>query len=57
MIRFHRLPAICIASEAWMAGLPVTLQNLYELVGAKGTVECLIEDAAEGTALITFRWK
>jgi hypothetical protein len=57
VIRFHRLPAVCIASEVWMAGLPVALRSLYDLVGATGTVECRIEAAAEGTALVTFRWK
>ena len=55
--RFHRLPAVCVGSAAWMTSLPVSLRTFYDLVGVTGTVECRIEDAAEGTALCTFRWK
>ncbi len=57
VLRFHRLPAPCIGSMRWMAALPVALRTFYELVGVKGTVECRTEDLAEGTALLTFRWK
>jgi hypothetical protein len=57
VLRCHRLPAPCIGSAPWMAALPVSLRVFYELVGVKGTVECRTEDAREGTALITFRWK
>jgi hypothetical protein len=57
VIRMHRLPAMCIASSASMAALSVGLRSLYEIVGATGTVECWIEDATEGTVLVTFRWK
>lgn len=55
--RFHRLPAVCVHSAPWMASLPVSLRTLYDLVDATGTVDCRIEDAAEGTALLTFRWR
>jgi hypothetical protein len=55
--RLHRLPAVCIGSEAWMTSLPVGLRTLYEIIGVKGTVECRIEDQAEGKALLTFRWR
>ncbi len=54
---FLGLPAPCIASEAWMAALPVGLCMLYELVRVKGTVTCRIEDAARGNARVTFRWR
>ena len=57
LARFHRLPAVCIASAPWMAALPVGLRTLYEIIGVKGTVECRIEDQDEGKALVTFRWK
>ena len=57
VIRLHRLPAWCVASTEWMASVLVALRSFYDMVGVKGTVECRIEDAAEGTALITFRWK
>ena len=40
-----------------MASLPVSLRTFYDLVAATGTVECRVEDAAQGTALVTFRWK
>jgi hypothetical protein len=55
--RIHKLPAPCIRSAPWMAALPISLATLYEIIGATGTVDCRIEDPAEGTALLTFRWK
>jgi len=55
--RFHRLPRECTSSAAWMAALPVGLRTLYEIVGAKGTVECRFEDASQETVLVTFRWR
>ena len=54
---FHRLPAVCVGSAKWMASLSVSMCTLYDLVGASGTVECRIEDAAQGMALCTFRGK
>jgi hypothetical protein len=55
--RFRRLPAICVASAAWMDALIAGLRSLYSVVGATGTVERSIEDAAQGTVLVTFRWR
>lgn len=57
VLRVHRLPPVIIGSRAWMTAMPISLQTLYELVGARGTVECRVEDPAEGTVLCTFRWK
>jgi hypothetical protein len=55
--RFHRLPAVCIGSAPWVSSLSVSMQALYHLVNVTGTVDCRIEDPAQGTALVTFRWK
>jgi hypothetical protein len=55
--RFHRLPPVCTGSAAWMASLSVSFQALYDLVGVTGTVDCRIEDAAQGVVLVTWRWK
>ncbi len=57
LVRFHRLPAVCVASPAWVESVLVGLRSLYSLVGATGTVESRVEDAAHGTVLVTFRWK
>ncbi len=55
--RFHGLPRVCVESAPWMSSLPVSMAVLYELISATGTVECRIEDAAQGLVLCTFRWK
>jgi hypothetical protein len=55
-ILFHALPRACVASDAWMAALPVGLGMLYEIIGVKGSVECRTRNVAEGSALIRFRW-
>lgn len=57
VVRIHKLPAPCIRSAPWIAALPISLAVVYEVIDATGTVDCRIEDPAEGNALLTFRWK
>jgi len=55
-VMFRDLPRACIASDAWMAALPVGLGMLYEIIGMKGSVECRTRNVTERSAMVRFRW-
>jgi hypothetical protein len=53
---FRDLPRVCVASAAWMSGIPAGMGMLYELIGMKGTAELEGRGGEKGTTLL-FRWE
>jgi hypothetical protein len=49
------LPAVCLASSAWLDALPVGLATLYELVDARGQVRRQPPNA-DGDVALSFDW-
>jgi hypothetical protein len=49
------LPAVCLASQAWLDAVPVGMVTLYELVGASGEVRRR-RQSAPGEVALSFDW-
>jgi hypothetical protein len=47
------LPAVCLASPAWLDAMPVGMRTLFELVGTSGEVR---RQGAPGEVTLSFDW-